>query len=330
MTIGFTTLVSLTAAVAAALLIALVVRLAAGPGRSRLHRRLARVQGAGRAEPASRAAASLRRTDRTSAIPGLDALIRRWLPRPAALRARLERAGLHSVSLAEYVLGCIAFWAVAAWATAQFAGLPPRVAILAGAASALLVPHLLLDSLIARRLKKFTDQFADAIDLIVRSLKSGLPVPEAIRAVGAEMRDPIAGEFRTVSERMNLGMPLEEALWAAAERIGTAEFRFFVVSLSVQRETGGNLAETLENLSDLLRRRRQMQLKIRAMSSEARASAMILGSLPFTLFGILALVNPGYALTLFEDPRGIVMVVIGLASLLAGVVVMAKMVRFET
>jgi tight adherence protein B len=330
MTIDFTTLVSLAASGAVALLLALVLRLANSRGRIRMQRRFERVRKNASTGPGSADAPSLRRMERVSAIPGLDALIRRWLPRPAALRTRLQRAGLDKISVAEYVLACVAFWAVTALGIAHLAGFPPRVAILAGAAGALLVPHLFLDRLIARRAKKFTDQFADAIDLIVRSLKSGLPIPEAIRAVGIEMHDPIAAEFRAVAERINLGMPLEDALWAAAERIGTAEFRFFVVSLSVQRETGGNLAETLENLSDLLRRRRQMQLKIKAMSSEARASAMILGSLPFALFAILALVNPGYALTLFQDPRGIVMVAAGLGSLLVGVLVMAKMVRFDT
>ena len=186
-----------------------------------------------------------------------------------------------------------------------------------------------MNRLIARRLKLFTEQFPDAIDLIVRGVKSGLPVPESIRTVGAEMRDPVAAEFRTVAERVRIGQALEDALWAAAERVDTPEFRFFVVSLSVQRETGGNLAETLENLSDLLRRRRQMQLKIKAMSSEARASALILGSLPFLMFAIMALLNPGYVFTLFSDPRGIMMVAAGLGSLVVGVAVMAKMVRFE-
>jgi len=326
-TVSLTTLVSLVAAGATALLVGLAARLLGGRGRARLARRLARV-GRGRAASAPGTAPSLRRAERASAIPGLDALIRRWLPRPAALRRRLERTG-HNVSLGEYVLFCLALWAVCAFAMAHWGGLSPRLAVLAGAGEALLLPHLAVNRLIARRIKAFTDQFPEAIDLIVRGLKSGLPVPESIRAVGAEMRDPVAGEFRGVAERIAIGMPLEDALWAAAARIDTAEFRFFIVSLSVQRETGGNLAETLENLSELLRRRRQMQLKIKAMSSEARASAMILGSLPFLLFAVLAAINPGYAFTLFEDPRGLVMVAAGLASLLVGVLVMAKLVRFE-
>jgi tight adherence protein B len=326
--IPFTTLVSLAAAVAAGLLLGLLARLASSRRRSRLDRRLSRV-GRGKTAPAERhGAPSLRIVERRSVIPGLDEAIRRWLPRPAALRARLARTGMKT-GLGEYVLGCAVLWAILAYAGAHWGGIPPRIAILAGAAEALLLPHLLVNRLIARRLKLFTDQFPDAIDLIVRGVKSGLPVPESIRAVGAEMRDPVAVEFRMVAERVRIGQALEDALWAAAERVDTPEFRFFVVSLSVQRETGGNLAETLENLSDLLRRRRQMQLKIKAMSSEARASALILGSLPFLMFAIMALLNPGYVFTLFSDPRGIVMVAAGLGSLVVGVAVMAKMVRFE-
>jgi tight adherence protein B len=118
-------------------------------------------------------------------------------------------------------------------------------------------------------------------------------------------------------------------LWDAVKRIDLPDFKFFVVSLSVQRETGGNLAETLENLSNILRQRRQMKLKIKAMSSEARASAMILGALPFLMFSIMLLINSEYVMTLFTDPRGLIMVGFGLACLALGVGIMWKMVRFE-
>jgi tight adherence protein B len=118
-------------------------------------------------------------------------------------------------------------------------------------------------------------------------------------------------------------------LWEAARRLDIPEFNFFVISLSIQRETGGNLAETLANLSDILRRRRQMRQKVKAMSSEAKASAYILGSLPFGMFGIVYCVNPGYASMLLTDPRGLVMFGGGLVSLGIASVVIAKMIRFE-
>jgi tight adherence protein B len=183
--------------------------------------------------------------------------------------------------------------------------------------------------LIARRIKAFTTEFPQAIDLIVRGLKSGLPVPASIRTVAAEIKAPVGTEFGIISDRLRIGQTLEEALAHAANRMSTPEFNFFVTSLGVQRETGGNLAETLENLSNVLRQRSQMKMKIRAMSSEAKASALILGSLPFVMFGIMLTINPGYVLQLFDDPRGIMMVAFGFGCLGVGMLVMAKMVRFE-
>ena len=160
-------------------------------------------------------------------------------------------------------------------------------------------------------------------------MKSDPSVPESIRIVGQESTVPVGKEFALIADRVKFGETLEEALWDAVKRIDLPDFKFFVVSLAVQRETGGNLAETLENLFDILRRRRQMKLKIKAMSSEARASAMILGSLPFVMFGILAAINGGYVMTLFEDPRGLMMVGFAFTCLGLGVGIMWKMVRFE-
>ena len=154
-------------------------------------------------------------------------------------------------------------------------------------------------------------------------------MPESIRIVGQEFNGPVGTEFSLISDRVRFGQQLEDALWDAVKRIDLPDFKFFVVSLSVQRETGGNLAETLENLSNILRQRRQMKLKIKAMSSEARASAMILGALPFLMFSIMLLINSEYVMTLFTDPRGLIMVGFGLACLALGVGIMWKMVRFE-
>jgi tight adherence protein B len=139
----------------------------------------------------------------------------------------------------------------------------------------------------------------------------------------------VGKEFRDISDRVKFGQPLDEALWETARRLDTAEFKFFVISISVQRETGGNLSEALGNLSDILRRRRQMGLKIKAMSSEAKASAIILGSLPFIMFGIIFALNPEYEMALFTDPRGQMMLGVGIAIMSFGVLVMNKMIKFE-
>jgi len=257
-----------------------------------------------------------------------ESLAKRFLPRQSALRNRLDRTG-KDITIGTYALvnvGLGLFVSAAAW---LIGGLSPILAALAGFIVGLALPHMVIGFLGARRKKKFLAVLPDAIDLIVRGLKSGLPVTESIAAVGAEMADPVGTEFRRITDSVRFGQQLEIAVWETAKRMDTPEFNFFVISMAIQRETGGNLAEALGNLSEILRGRRQMQLKIKAMSSEAKASAYILGSLPFVMFAIVYVVNPGYAGQLFSDPRGVVMVGVGLTSLLIGVAIMAKMVRFE-
>src|SRR4029450_765749 len=141
---------------------------------------------------------------------------------------------------------------------------------------------------------------------MVRRLRSGLRIPETLGIVSGEIPGPVGAEFRAVSDKMKIGRTMEAALQETADRLGTAEFQFFVITLAIQRETGGNLAETLSNLADVLRKRGQMELKIRAMSSESKASAYIVGSLPFIVFGLVTMVNPGYMSGFFVDQRLIV------------------------
>src|SRR5205823_6968045 len=180
-----------------------------------------------------------------------------------------------------------------------------------------------------RRVAAFINLFPDAIDLMVRALRSGLPISEAIIMASHEIGDPIGSEFRTIESGMRLGRDLESLLWDIGKRIDAPEFRFFIIALSVQRETGGNLAETLANLSDVLRRRRTMRSKARAMASEARASTMILGSLPVVVTGILFAVSPSYIMLLFVDVRGLMLVGLALGMLFTGIAIMVKMARFE-
>jgi tight adherence protein B len=258
----------------------------------------------------------------------LDRLARRFLPRPEVLDQRLRRTGA-KIRVGRYIAFNLLLTAFVSLILVFILKLSPWLAVAAGTISGLGIPHLMINRMIDKRLEKFTALFPDAIDLIVRGLRSGLPVTESISAVGHEMPDPVGGEFRRIAESVKLGRTLEDALWNTANRLDTPDFKFFVISLSVQRETGGNLAETLANLSDILRRRRQMRLKIKAMSSEARASALILGSLPFIMFGIIFLMNPGYEMDLFNDPRGRIMLGVGLVTMTIGILVMRKMVRFE-
>lgn len=308
----------------------LLAFLGQGSARERKARRrieALRRRGSAAAGPASVASASIR-LDEAGGIPGIEELARRLVPRRAILANRLARTG-RAISIGSYVAACLAATLVFAFALVQIFGLPVGASLLGALGLGIGLPHLAVGYMIARRTGAFIGQFPEAIELIVRGIKSGLPVTEEIAVVGREMADPVGTEFRKIADALRFGQTLEEALWAAAGRLGIPEFNFFVISLSVQRETGGNLAETLENLADILRRRRIMKLKIKAMSSEARASAYIIGSLPFIMMGILFLTSPNYIIELFTDLRGNVMLGAALCLQALGVFIMFKMVRFE-
>jgi tight adherence protein B len=280
------------------------------------------------AEQSAQPAESLRRNRSDSSIASLDRLIKRFLPNIGLLRLRLARSGW-PLKVGDYVLICLALSAttmLGMWLALDLSVLiDALVAVIVG----LGLPHLALRQQINRRLKKFVGLMPEALDLIVRGIRSGLPVSEALKSIADEIDDPVGAEFRQVTDQMRIGVALDEAMWSAARRLGIAEFNFLVISLSIQQETGGNLAEILEKLSDMVRRREQMRLKVKAMSSEARASAMIIGALPFIMCGVISFVNPGYMSVLFTDPRGWVMIGVGLTSLLIGLAVMAKMIRFD-
>lgn len=263
-----------------------------------------------------------------SSSPLLEGIALKLLPRPDEIRMRLQRTG-KSVSLGRYLLLSAMIGLFAASIGALIIGLPWFVNVAMAIGVGIGLPHLCVGWMISRRRNAFTQMFPDAIDLMVRGLRSGLPVTETISACGREMRDPVGVEFQRIADSVRLGQTLEEALWEAARRLDTPEFKFFVISLSVQKETGGNLAETLANLSDILRSRKQMRLKIKAMSSEANASAAILGSLPFIMFGIIYFMSPEYESVLFTDIRGRVMLGGAIALMAGGVLVMRKMIRFD-
>lgn len=191
------------------------------------------------------------------------------------------------------------------------------------------LPHIVVNFLIGRRIKNFTKNFPDAIELLVRGLKSGMPVSETLSVIAKEIAGAVGEEFKLVVEKIRIGKSMEDALQETADRLGTPEFQFFVITLAIQRETGGNLAETLANLADVLRKRAQMKLKIRAMSSEAKASAYIVGSLPFFVSGMIWTINAPYLEGFFYEPRLMIAGVVGAIWMSIGVFIMAKMVRFE-
>jgi tight adherence protein B len=249
------------------------------------------------------------------------------IPKPALLRKRLEQTG-KNWTLGKYALTCVGITVVVG-SSLMLRGAPFFLALFVSLFVGIGFPHFIVGKMIKRRVNKFTANFPDAIELMVRGLRSGLPITETLGIVASELPGPVGIEFRAVSDKMKIGRTMEVALQETADRLGTPEFQFFVITLAIQRETGGNLAETLSNLADVLRKRSQMKLKIRAMSSESKASAYIVGSLPFIVFTLVYMMNPVYMGGFFVDQRLIVAGLGGMVWMSIGVFMMAKMVNFE-
>ncbi|WP_206241555.1 type II secretion system F family protein [Novosphingobium terrae] len=247
--------------------------------------------------------------------------------RSEALALRLHRTG-RNWTLQQYLYACGGITAVVGLLVLIKSGslvLALAVGLIVGAG----IPHMAVGMMISKRLNQFTTKFPDAIELLVRGLRSGLPVTETLNVVSTEIPGPVGQEFKLVTERIKIGRTMEDALQDTADRLNMPEFSFFCITLAIQRETGGNLAETLANLADVLRKRAQMKLKIKAMSSESKASAYIVGALPFMVFVMIWTVNPTYLSGFFSDQRLIVTGLGGLCWMGIGAFIMAKMVSFE-
>jgi tight adherence protein B len=273
------------------------------------------------------AQAQLKRILQSRTETKMEGFAQRFIPNPALLRTRLNQTG-RKWTLVQYTMVSVAI-VVVVTSLLSFKGIPLLLALLVGLFFGIGMPHYVVGKMIKRRIAKFTAKFPDAIDLMVRGLRSGLPISETIGVVADEVQGPIAVEFRSVSDKMKIGRTMDAALTETAERLGTPEFQFFVITLAIQRETGGNLAETLANLSDVLRKRSAMKLKIKAMSSESKASAWIVGSLPFIVFFLIWFINGEYMQRFFTDERLMIAGGGGLVWMGIGVFIMAKMVDFE-
>lgn len=269
---------------------------------------------------------SLRR--QKTELKGLTYYLTKPLPDFKTIENRLERAG-KSISAKQYVLRRI-LWLVGIAAILHFVlGKSHIVSVGAGLVLGVWFPMKLLKMSIEKQTRAFLKLFPDAIDLIVRGLRSGLPVSESLVVVSEELSDPVGSTFTDIANTMKLGVPLEKALQEMAKKLDITEFNFFTTSIILQRETGGNLAEILNNLSEVLRSRFIMRMKIKAMSSEARASAMIIGALPFVVFALISVISPGYMNVLYDDPRGNVCAGIAIGMLTFGLWVMRRMTQFE-
>src|SRR3954462_11072086 len=256
-----------------------------------------------------------------------DGFAKRFIPNPALLQLRLTQTG-KSWTLAQYLMASAGL-AIAIVALLILKGVPPLFAVPPGLLVGVGVPHIIVSKMIKRRVGKFTARFPDAIEMMVRGLRSDLPISETIGIVADELPAPVGTEFRSVADKMKSGRTMDAALQETPIRLGTPEFQFYVISLAIQRETGGNLAETLSNLADVLRKRSQMKLKIRAMSSESKASAWIVGSLPFIVFILIWFINGTYMQNFFTEQRLMIAGGIGMVWMAIGAFIMSRMVNFE-
>ncbi|PHQ61384.1 MAG: pilus assembly protein TadB [Sphingobium sp.] len=257
------------------------------------------------------------------------------IPNPDNLAKRIRMTG-RKWTLSQYMTACaVTFLLIAAFLMLR--GFPFLFAMMIGLAAGLGLPHWWIGRLINKRINQFNAKFSDALELLTRGLRSGLPIAETLGVVSNEIPGPVGEEFKLITERIKIGRTMEQALQETADRLGTPEFQFFVITLAIQRETGGNLAETLSNLATVLRQRAQMKLKIRAMSSESKASAYIIGALPFLVFGMICYINFNYMKPFFTpDPVGLfglgTMQVVGIGGMCwmaIGAFIMAQMVNFE-
>ena len=250
------------------------------------------------------------------------------------LRQRLQRAGLQTTVLQFNLFSLVLGLILAALAFLFFfTSLSPLYAIVAAAGAFLIgtlgIPFWLLRFLTNRRMQRFLFHLPDAVELMVRGLRSGLPVTDAMRTIAEEVPEPVGPEFREVVDGQKIGIPFDQGLERMYERVPLPEVRFLGIVLAIQKETGGNLSETLANLSDVLRARKAMKLKVQAISTEAKVSAIIIGSLPIGLFTAIYFINPGYLDPLLFNPKGQMIAVLGVSWMVLGMLIMRKMINFK-
>lgn len=243
------------------------------------------------------------------------------------LRTRIERAGLVVTPKNFYLIS--AGVGIGLGLLLFISGFSPIVALIGVFVGGLGLPRWTLNFLVKRRQKAFLEEFANAIDVIVRGVKSGLPINDCLKIISNEAAEPVRTEFRDLVEGQKVGVSLDQGLGKVYERMPLAEVNFFQIVLSIQAKSGGNLAEALGNLSKVLRERKKMRAKIQAVSQEAKSSAAIIGSLPPGVMGVLYIMAPDYLMPLINTTSGNMIIVGGLMWMMVGVLVMRKMINFN-
>jgi len=291
----------------------------------------AKTMGGVRAEAAASAkgaaAANTPEARRKQILLQLQEVDRRQRKARMTMGAKLKQAGL-SLPVRTFVIISVAAGLVGAL-LAFVLGANIIIVLGVGVAAGLGLPRWIIGMKAKARMKKFSLAFADAIDILVRGIKTGLPVHDCFKIIARESPEPLAGEFRTLVEGMGVGLTLAQALDKMYERMPTPELKFFAIVIAIQQKSGGNLAEALGNLTTVLRARRMMVEKIKALSSEAIASAGIIASLPPMVMILVMLTNPSYMMLMFTDIRGQVMLMGAGLWMAIGVFVMKRMISFK-
>ena len=244
-----------------------------------------------------------------------------------SVEARLQQAGL-AISVRQFWIASGVFGVLVAGG-GLFMRQPAWLALGLGFAGGLGLPRWVVGFLASRRIKQFTAAFSDAIDIIVRGIKSGLPVNDCLRIIARESSAPLGPEFQQLVENVAMGMSMEQGLEKMYGRMPTSELRFFTIVLAIQQKTGGNLAEALGNLSAVLRARKLMREKVKALSSEATTSAMIIGCLPPGVIAMIQVTSPAYMAPMYSDHRGNLMLMAGAFWMATGIFVMHRMINFK-
>lgn len=271
--------------------------------------------------------ASDRRRHVEESIEGLDADKKTRAKRRKTVKSMLRQANIYAGPRVFWTLSLVA--AILTFVVLVVFGFNALISLGFGAGVGIGLPRWVLTLLVKRRQKKFTENFADAMDIIVRGVKTGLPLNDCLKIIAHESQDPIKTEFETLVEAEKVGAPLETSLEQLFERVPLPEVSFFATVLSIQRKSGGNLAEALGNLSAVLRGRKLLREKIAALASEAKASAMIIGALPIVVMIVVSITSPEYMSELFTTKTGHIALGGCAITMLVGIFVMRRMINFK-
>jgi tight adherence protein B len=270
-------------------------------------------------------APKLRRDQLEETLKELEA--RRKKQKSPSLSVRLEQAGLSRTKQQFFIGSGVLGAAVFVLVLFIGGGILGAAGLAFGAGFGL--PRWILSFLKKRRHNKFLEHFPDAVDIIVRGIKAGLPLFDSMKVIVSDAPEPVRSEFRAIVDTQSIGMPLGEACGRLYDRVPLPEANFFGIVIGIQQKSGGNLSEALGNLSRVLRDRKKMKAKIRAMSMEAKASASIIGSLPILVMGIVYVTSPDYIELLWTTPLGRLLLAGSGVWMLTGIMVMKKMINFD-